>query len=118
MGTHYRQDGKTSASYKGDYKTGYKGDFAYLRQKHLALFSNPRLPTFPELLLARKRMWESGTLNEDQVMIWAAALLCFFGFLRSGEVCVPGIRAYDQGAHLSFQDVVVDNVSNPQSIQV
>lgn len=80
--------------------------------------STPRLPISPELLLAIKRAWEKEKLNEDQIMIWAAALLCFFGFLRSGEVCVPSDKAYDQGAHLSFRDVVVDNPAHPQSLQV
>ena len=51
-------------------------------------------------------------------MLWAAMLLCFFGFLRSGEVCVPSQKAFDEGVHLTARDIQVDSVSNPQSVQV
>lgn len=78
----------------------------------------PRLPMTPALLTAIKGVWEKETLTRDHKMLWAAALTCFFGFLRSGEVCVPSEAAFDEGAHLTFEDVQVDNLANPQSIQV
>jgi len=40
--------------------------------------------------------------SEDAVMLWEAALLCFFGFLRSREITVPSDQAYNEGAHLKF----------------
>ena len=51
-------------------------------------------------------------------MLWAAASLCFFGFLRSGEITVPSDSAYDEGAHLSFEDISVDCIENPQVLKV
>ena len=57
-----------------------------------------RLPITPELLVKLKRVI-------DKVMLWGAALLCFFGFLRAGEITVPSDNAYDKGAHLSFADI-------------
>ena len=51
-------------------------------------------------------------------MLWAAASLCFFGFFRSGELTVPTEAGYDPDTHLSFEDVSVDSLSNPQSLQV
>ena len=78
----------------------------------------PRLPITPALLLAMKGVWERESVSQDKAMLWAAASLCFFGFLRSGEVCIPGEKAFDKGAHLTMQDIHVDNLANPQSVQV
>ena len=51
-------------------------------------------------------------------MLWAAALLCFFGFLRSGEITVPSDSTFDEGAHLSFKDVAVDSFQEPRLLKV
>ena len=32
-------------------------------------------------------------------MLWAVATLCFFRFLRSGEVCILADSSFDEGAH-------------------
>ena len=51
-------------------------------------------------------------------MLWVAALLCFFEFLHSGEVCIPAEKVFDEGAHLSMKDVRVDSLANLQTMQV
>ncbi len=51
-------------------------------------------------------------------MLWAAAYICFFGFLRSGEIVVPSETRYDQSSHLSFGDVRVDDRANPQYLEI
>ena len=51
-------------------------------------------------------------------MLWAATVLCFFGFLRSGEVTVPSDSAFDVGMHMTYEDVSVDSVCNPQVLKV
>lgn len=51
-------------------------------------------------------------------MLWAAATLCFFGFLRAGEITVPSDKGYDHTALLSFSDIAVDNMANPSIMQV
>jgi len=44
--------------------------------------------------------------------------MCYFGFLRSGEVTVSSMKDYDQGAHLSEGDVRLDNSQSPTVVQV
>ena len=51
-------------------------------------------------------------------MLWAIACMCFFGFLRMGEVVVPSAAAYDPDVHLSEADVKVDSRSKPSYIEV
>ena len=71
----------------------------------------------PELLVRITQVWVNKPLDPDHKMLWAAALLCFFGFLRAGEVTVPSDMAYDEGAHLNFADVAVDSYIDPQVIK-
>ena len=80
--------------------------------------SHPRLPMTPKLLVRIRQVWVKKPLDPDHKMLWAAALLCFFGFLRSGEVTVPSDTAYDEGAHLNFADVAVDSYIDPQMTKV
>ena len=48
-------------------------------------------------------------------MVWAACCLCFFAFLRAGEMTV---KAYDASVHLSVQDISVDDSKNPSILRV
>ena len=76
-----------------------------------------RLPITVDILNKMRESWQARP-TRDAGMLWAAAALCFFGFLRSGELTVPSEGGYDEGAHLSFQDVSVDDLRNPQMLQV
>jgi len=38
-------------------------------------------------------------------MLWAAAMMCFFGVLRSGEVVVSSDRAFDSAVYLAYADI-------------
>ena len=51
-------------------------------------------------------------------MLWAACCLCFFGFLRSGEVVVPSGSNYDSETTLCYEDVRIDSHSKSSFIQV
>ena len=77
----------------------------------------PRLPISLDMLRKLHDVWTVDS-SYDGRMLWAAASLCFFGFMRSGELTVPSNTGYDEGAHLSFQDVSVDNLDLPQILKV
>ena len=51
-------------------------------------------------------------------MLWAAATLCFFGFLRSGVITVPSDSEFDDTAHLTFRDVAIDRLQAPSMLRV
>ncbi len=51
-------------------------------------------------------------------MLWAAATLCFFGFLHAGEAVAPSDTGYDSHFHLSFGDVRVDSIQKPSWLAV
>lgn len=78
----------------------------------------PRLPITPELLLIMKQSWKQMAAKWNSIMLWAAAALCFFGFLRSGEITVPSDSSFDEGVHLMFDDVAVDSTANPRVLKV
>ena len=77
-----------------------------------------RLAITPAILLRLCGIWEKDQHNADNIMLWAAVCMCFFGFLRSGEICVLSRDSYDQGTHLSFGDVTLDDRHNPTKVIV
>ena len=52
------------------------------------------------------------------MLIWAACCLCFFVFLRAGEMTVPGDKEYDPRTHLSLGDIVLDESRSPSLVRV
>ena len=46
-----------------------------------------RLPITPPILLQMKRALISSPVSYDAALVWAAAVTCFFGFFRAGELC-------------------------------
>ena len=75
-----------------------------------------RLLITPGILLRIKKGWEREPLVQDKAMLWAALLLCYFGFFRSGEICAPSSGSFNDRDHLTFVDVLVDNLTNPQQL--
>jgi len=65
-----------------------------------------------------KSMWQNWPNCRDASMLWVAATMCFFGFLRAGEVVVPSKSGFDPSSHLAYGDVRADNLSTPQSLEV
>ena len=52
-----------------------------------------RLPITPNNLQQLKLVWQGWQCRRDASMLWAAAIMCFCGFLRNGEVVVPSQSA-------------------------
>ena len=72
-------------------------------QAHL----HQRLPISPSLLQRIKPMWEALPLTNDRIMLWAAFLMCFFSFMRSGEICSDSALPLDPASGLSVNDLLV-----------
>ena len=77
-----------------------------------------RLPISPDILRRIQQVWSSAAALPDTIMLWAACTLCFFGFLRAGEMMVSNDGAYDPSVHLSVGDIAVDDVRTPRVLRV
>ena len=77
-----------------------------------------RLPITPAILKKMHSHWSSVTADPDIKMLWAAAVLCFFGFFRSVELLVPSQKVYNAAEHLSWGDVTVDSQTSPKMLKV
>ena len=51
-------------------------------------------------------------------ILWAAATMCFFGFLRVGEVVTPGDDIFDPTCHLAQGDVRINDLQDPKFVVV
>ena len=51
-------------------------------------------------------------------MLWAAMNLCFFGFLRAGEMTLPSESVFDPGANLCYKDVAINDPVRPTLVKV
>jgi hypothetical protein len=89
-----------------------------LKRRVMPAQNRQRLPITPEILGQLKRVWQVGTDRRDMAMLWAAATMCFFGFLRLGEVVVPSDTGFDSSRHLTYTDVKVDSQAAPRYLEV
>ena len=80
--------------------------------------TKPRLPMPPNILLKLRAVWEEDATAFDHIMLWAACCTCYFGFLRSGEVCSPADSNHDPSTHLNFSDIAVDSHENTSAISI
>lgn len=56
--------------------------------------------------------------DPDFAMLWAAALTCFCGFFRAGEITVPSETAFNPAVHLAWGDVTQDGSNPPTSVRI
>ena len=77
-----------------------------------------RKPMTVEVLEVLRTSWSAMPGGVDAKMLWAAAILGFFGFLRSGEMTVPSTGGFNPGVHLGWQDVATNSVANPTMVKV
>ena len=78
-----------------------------------------RQPITPPLLHDIRRFWSSYPPDQDKTMLWAAFTTCFFGFMRSGELCIQDTtKGFDETTDLTFNDVAVDDYQNPSLLRI
>ena len=80
--------------------------------------AKPRLPITPSILRRVYSHLDSQPCTWDRRMIWAAMCVCFFGFLRSGEVCTPSPTEFDPfGCIFGQQGGTVMSLHSDQGFQ-
>lgn len=89
-----------------------------LKRISTAAPSRPRLPITPEILGQLRNVWQTWRAQRDAAMLWSAATMCFFGFLRVGEVVAPSDHGFDSSANLAYGDVRTDSIVDPQYLEV
>ena len=80
--------------------------------------SRTRLPITPSLLRKLKEVWSASGAERDTKLMWAACCLCFFGFMRAGELTVPNEEEFDEAVHLCVSDLALDDRRNPSMVRV
>ena len=89
-------------------------------QKTQSATQPPRVPlsiTLSIIQSLKHLLLQKPTLY-DNVLIWAACCLAFFGFLLVSELTVPAQSQYDHSTHLSISDVSIDNKDHPQLLRI
>ena len=79
--------------------------------KQSSVLPRTRLPITPEILRRLKKAWNSGTYEDK--MMWEAACLGAFGFLRCAEFTIISVAGFDPTQHLTLNDVLI--VAEPMS---
>ena len=77
-----------------------------------------KLPITPRILRQIRSRWPLIGRDYRQTMLWAAAKVCFFGFMRSGELMVDRRNSFDPGQHVSLDDVATDDLQCPTMVQL
>ena len=99
--------------------TGPEGNKTNTSQKNEnIIFPEIEDACYPTLLHTIWHSWSECPLDQDKVMLWAAFTTYFFGFMRSGELCIKDISKDDEATDLTFADVAVDNYQNPSPIRI
>ena len=77
-----------------------------------------RLPITPYILLKMCDYWLPKSAESDTKMLWAASVICIFGFFRAGEITVPSISSFNPSVHLAWGDVSIDNRYSPTALRI
>ena len=71
------------------------------------------LPITPHILRQLLGVWAPTGHQQDTKLIWAASTLCFFAFMRAGELSTPTSASYNGDVHLCVQAISVDDTHFP-----
>ena len=65
-----------------------------------------------------RQLLQQNCQDYDNLMMWAAYCIAFFGFLNCIEFTTFGQQEYDPQVHLQYEDVAVDCRNNPRMLMV
>ena len=77
-----------------------------------------RLPITPALMKNLRNFWHANCHDCNYAMWWAAACMCFFDFIRAGELVVPSDIGFGPSYHLTFGNVLIDSQTSPSYLVV
>ena len=77
-----------------------------------------RLPITIQIMYKLRQLLQQNPHDYDNLMMWAACCMAFFGFLRCSEFTAPGQQEYDPQVHLQYEDVAVDCRNNPRMLMI
>ena len=83
-----------------------------LRRAKSTLKQPEKLPITALVLYSLKLQLD--LMKKDDIMLWAACCVAFFGFLRASEFTVPS-SGFQPGVHLSVADISVDAFPLPST---
>ena len=89
-------------------------------QQSQALSHSPR-PCLPITLQILQKIYTQLSQQPhcyNNILIWVACCLAFFGFLQVSEFTAPSDIWYDNDCHLSIDDISIDSRDNPQLLKV
>ena len=75
--------------------------------------SRPRLPITIDILYKIFETLSTRPPSYNDVLLWAACSMCFFGFFRAGEITIPSKATL----HLAWGDVSVDSIHQPRLLK-
>ena len=77
-----------------------------------------KLPITPKILRLMRAQWNAAGFKYIETMLWAAATVCFFGFMRAGELTTPDKGSFGPSQHLTMSDLATDDLKHPTLVQV
>ena len=88
------------------------------KHQSLTLPKRIRLPITIQIMCKIKKVLFREPRSYNNIMLWAACCLAFFGFMRVGEFTIQNQDSYDKSAHLSFSDISVNSRRQPHLLKV
>jgi len=88
------------------------------REQATSMPARVRCPITADLMQQINTILSQQPHSYNNIMMWAACCLAFFGFLRVSEFTTPTQTAYDCTEHLSLHDIAVDSRQSPHLLRI